>query len=110
MARYVEKFDFNGNQERLIERVNTFMESEGFKLVDYKGEEVFKKGHGLLSAPSYLKLEYYDDEVVIGAWLKYAVFPGVYIGELGIKGFIGALPKKMLKSRVKKIIEMIEPK
>jgi hypothetical protein len=35
--------------------------------------------------------------------LKYPLLPGVYVGEMGITGIFGALPKKWLRDTVRKL-------
>ncbi|MDR3207430.1 MAG: hypothetical protein LBT60_03770, partial [Oscillospiraceae bacterium] len=66
----------------------------------YKGAKVWKKGVGILTAPQYLFVAYGPDSLHIEAFIKYALLPGVYIGEMGITGFFGAAPKGILRSRV----------
>lgn len=62
-----------------------------------------EKGVGLLTAPQFLKLSVNNDgSYVLEAWIKFAILPGVYVGEMGTKGFVGALPKQLLKERVDK--------
>lgn len=64
-----------------------------------------KKGVGLLTAPQFLKLSVNNDgSYVLEAWIKFAILPGVYVGEMGTKGFVGALPKQLLKERVDKTL------
>ena len=108
MSRYTEEFVFDGNQEQLEAQIQNYMNQEGFKLTNYKGETVFKKGVGILTGPEYLKVEYFEGSVVIGAWVKFVLFPGIFLGEMGIKGGIGAVPKKLLKNRVTRIIDIIQ--
>ena len=33
-------------------------------------------------------------------WMKYAFFPGVYVGELGVTGFVGSAMKGPQKKRI----------
>lgn len=80
--------------------ISQYMYNEGFRLVDYKGFKVWKKGVGLVTAPQYFSIQYRENVIYLEAFLRYAILPGVYIGEMGINGFIGAVPKSLLKSRV----------
>lgn len=69
------------------------------------GNSIGKKGVGLLTAPQFLKLSVNNDgSYVLEAWIKFAILPGVYVGEMGTKGFVGALPKQLLKERVDKTL------
>ncbi len=50
----------------------------------------------------YIKIEYYTDRVVVSAWIK-----DVVMGEMELKGFFAALPKKSLKNTVNQICSVI---
>jgi len=103
MARYVNEIKSPVDPNLLTDPISQYMQSEGFSLYNYKGTTLWKKGVGMLTAPQYLAISYTPDAVRIEAFIKYALFPGVYIGEMGIKGFFGALPKSLLADRVYKI-------
>ena len=53
-------YDYTINQSESMVRyiANDFFAKEGFRLIDYHGEQVWKKGTGFLTAPSYIKLDY----------------------------------------------------
>ena len=80
--------------------LNQYMTNEGFTLVDYKGKMVWKKGVGLATAPQFFSIQYQGNTIYLDAFLRYPILPGVYVGEMGITGFFGALPKSLLKTRV----------
>ncbi|OJU13314.1 MAG: hypothetical protein BGN88_09205 [Clostridiales bacterium 43-6] len=107
MARYVNHFPLNKDPQTLTQMVGDYLTSEGFEYTVFKGETVWKKGKGLLTAPQFVKLGFIGDGVVVEAWLKYALFPGVYVGEMGITGFFGVAMKVILKARVKSIEQII---
>lgn len=96
------------HQADLIQFVaEDFFAKEGFTLIDYKGEMVWKKGIGMLSAPQYIKLNYQDGQVHLEAWLKYALLPGVYCGEMGLDGFWGFAIKDMLRKKVNTLMALL---
>lgn len=101
MARYIQQFSSPYSAQEVSNVFSSYMMSEGFELVDYKGEKVWKKGMGLMTAPQYIKLTALSDGTyLMEAWLKFAILPGVYAGEMGLKGFVGAIPKGFLNNRV----------
>jgi len=100
MARYVNTLQTPQPAETYAPVLNQYMMNEGFSLIDYKGEKVWKKGIGLATAPQYLSIQYQGGAIRLEAFIRYALLPGVYVGEMGIDGFFGALPKKLLKDRV----------
>ena len=79
-----------------------FLTSQGFSLVQYKGEYVWRKGTGLMTAPQFIKLAYINGSVHIEAWLC-----GIFGGEMGLTGFYGAIPKSILKGVVDNLIRWI---
>lgn len=91
--------------ERII---GDFFDKEGFVLADYKGERVWKKGVGLMTAPQFVKTSCRQGSVQIEAWLKFAILPGVYCGEMGLNGFWGFAVKQMLRGRVEALIALLQ--
>ena len=105
MSRTIIKFTSPFNSNAVFDAFGKFMYRENFEFVQKNGEQYWKKGVGLLTAPQFLKLSVNNDgSYVLEAWIKFAILPGVYVGEMGTKGFVGALPKQLLKERVDKTL------
>lgn len=100
MSRYVNRIATTRSKEEIDALLVPILQREGFTYVKYEGEDVWKKGVGLMTAPQFFKYEYLGDSVGVQAWLKFAILPGVYAGEMGLKGFWGIAIKKMLQARV----------
>ena len=107
MARYTSDFRVEANQQEFFNRAHELLTGMGYKFVVHKGEEVFKKGSGWVSAPTFFKITYSGTTVRIQAWMKTALLPGVYIGEQGIDGFYGWAVKEVLKGRVGQLEKML---
>ena len=107
MARYVNVIASPVDPNAFTQPISDFMVKEGFNLVNYKGTMLWKKGHGIMTAPQYLGIFYGPDFVRVEAFIRYALLPGVYVGEMGITGTFGAFPKSMLKKRVAQIEQYI---
>lgn len=99
MARYVKDFPTTKSPEEIMKIANDFFYKEGFNRVNFKGEDVWKKGIGFTS-PQFIKLQLAPGMIHMEAWLKFAWFPGVYSGEMGLTGATAFAIKKMLASRV----------
>lgn len=84
-----------------------YLNKEGFKPVLYKGEWVWKKGQGILTAPQYIKLTCGGGVVHIEAFLRNAILPGVYVGEMGLDGAWGFLVKDMLRGKVNELVRLL---
>lgn len=100
MARTITEFQSTRPDEQVRQIVMDYLGKEGFKYTTSKGEPVWKKGTGMLAAPQFMKVECRNGRVRIEAWLKYALLPGVYVGEMGLKGIFGVAIKKTLQNRV----------
>lgn len=100
MARYVKDFLTNADPQTVHFAVNQYLQSEGYEYINYDGENVFKKGNGVWSNPTFFKFSYTGNSVKMESWMKYAFFPGVYVGELGVDGFVGCAVKGPWKKRI----------
>ncbi|MBR2715714.1 MAG: hypothetical protein IKB73_05895 [Ruminococcus sp.] len=107
MSRYSKTFAFNASKEMLYGSVTQYLVSEGYKETDFDSERVFKKGNGIMMGPTFIKMAFTEDTVVLEAWMKFALLPGVYVSEIGLTGFAGAAVKGPLKERVRNIENMI---
>ena len=103
MARYQNMMQTPNQADFYATAIGQYMVNEGFTLVDYKGFKVWKKGVGLLVAPQYFSIQYNGNNIFLEAFIRYALLPGVYIGEMGIDGVFGAIPKGLLKDRVRSV-------
>ena len=107
MARYYNDIPFSGDPNKTFESVKTYLEGTGFEYIDYAGEYVFKKGKGVLVAPTFVKVSFFGAIARVEAWIKYALLPGVYVGEIGMEGFVGAAVKGTMKKAVAQVEQMI---
>ena len=90
-----------------MQPIGAFLTQQGFRQVNYRGVTAWKKGMGFLTAPQYVVLSFSSNYVQLEAFIKYALFPGVYVGEMGLDGFFGAFPKANLRARVATIEQYI---
>ena len=103
MARYRKDFPLTISPDAIFQTVYQYLIFEGYEYLQYDHENVFKKGMGLMTGPTFLKLSFSEHTVRLEAWMKYALLPGVYVGEIGLTGFVGAAVKGPLKRRVAQI-------
>ena len=107
MPRTIKDYQFTGSQEQLFAAVHSYLMSEGYEYIIYRGETVFKKGHGIASGPTFIKISFGQDLVRLEGWLKFAALPGVYAGESDLTGMMGFAVKGPLKKRYAWIESMI---
>ncbi len=103
MARYVKDFPTCADAQAIHNDLYGYLTAEGYEYIQYDGENVFKKGQGFVSGPTFFKFTYYENFVRMETWMKMAFLPGVYIGELELEGFVGSAGKGPWKKRVKQI-------
>lgn len=106
MARYIKDFQVNADPQTLHATINQYLQREGYEYIQYDGENVFKKGNGVLNGPTFFKFSYSGNMVRMETWMKYAFFPGVYVGELGITGSVGGAVKGPWKKRIADLEKM----
>lgn len=100
MSRFIADYQ-SGKPDDFIKFVSeVFFAKEGFRPVNYKGETVWKKGVGFLTAPSFISFRYSQGNIHLEAWIK-------SFGEHGLDGFYGAVPKKALKNRVDALMSLL---
>lgn len=109
MARFWIDVPMAKNMNQTFYEIQQFLLGEGFAPRVLNREECWQKGSGILTGPQFIKITQLQNYFRVEAWIKYALLPGVYIGEMGIEGFFGALPKSILKKRVFKILAIINP-
>ena len=97
MPRYIRDFRLQAPPEQSFAAIHQYMTANGFEYTNFEGENVFKKGTGWVTAPQIIKVSYGPDRVRLEGWIKYAVLPGVYAGELGWDGFVGCAGKGPMK-------------
>ena len=108
MARFVYQFPTTKTPDQAYALINQYMAAEGFSTAMYNGEPIWKKGVGFLAAPQYIRVfPTTNGTVNIEAFIKYAILPGVYVGEMGLDGFFGFAIKKVLRDRVNVLIQVL---
>ena len=107
MSRYIAEVPASQSFEIVRRQIEEYLRNESFKEIQRGGETVWKKGMGLITGPQFVKFEPAGNVVKLEAWIKFALLPGIYLGEIGIKGVMGAIPKRKLRHRVEEIEKII---
>jgi len=100
MSRYENEIPLGMDRARAEEIIQEFFKGEGFSQAQLEGETVWQKGFGLLTAPQYMKVEIQNGRAKLQAWIKFAILPGVYLGEFGTDGLFLLVPRRLLKAKV----------
>lgn len=107
MGRYVRNYRIEEPGEVMFEKIKAYLFSEGYKYEFFQNEAVFKKGNGIITAPTFFKVTYEADILRVEAWIKYALFPGVYGADMDLEGFYGFALKDVVKKRAMHIEQFI---
>lgn len=103
MSRYVNVFRTGLSPQEVKGVIGQYLQGEGFKYQDERGEMVWRKGTGALANPQFIKAESAGDGTVrVEAWTAgVSLLPGIYGGELNpMEGGYGFAVKMALKPRV----------
>lgn len=101
MARYRNEMPLWEDPNSSFADIYYYLTEAGYEYEETDGENVFRKGNGWVSSPTFVKVSYSDTTVLLEAWIKIALLPGVFVGEYGMDGFVGALAKGNMKRAVK---------
>lgn len=107
VARFIAEMPTGKPDDMVRFIAEDYLSKEGFKQKLYKGEAVWKKGNGLLTAPQFIKISSLQGHVHLEAWIKQAILPGVYVSEMGLDGAYGFAIKKVLKDRVDALARLL---
>ncbi len=102
MARYTSTIPTQKSPQELLSAIQTYLTNQGFKQIDPQ-QNIWQKGMGLLLGPQYIQFAAQPGGLQLQAWIKFALLPGVYLGEMGTDGFFAFIPKSKLKARVAEI-------
>lgn len=96
MARTTINAPFSCNFDQAEKTIHTILLNNGFHQTVLKsGENVWKKGTGLMTAMQFVKVEFSSEEVRLSAWIQAGI--GSFGGsEMDLTGIAGAIPKKSL--------------
>ncbi len=103
MARYIKEFQISISPNIVFNEVNQYLMTEGYEYIQYDNENVFKKGKGFMGNPTFFKFSFLNNVVRFETWMKYSLFPGLYVGEEGVNGIVGAAVKEPWKRRIAQV-------
>lgn len=107
MGRYIRDFMIKTDPQPILAAVFNYLQSEGYEYTELDGEKVYKKGKGLVTGPSIFKIYQYGAAIRLETWMKYAIAPGLYVGELDTTGFVGSAVKGPWKNRIAHIEHLL---
>lgn len=85
-----------------LAKAEEILSENRFAPKDYNGEQVWKKGTGMMTEMQVVKLGVFDDYLGVQAWTLVGI-GNAGLREKSLDGIVGAIPKKMLLNVVEKI-------
>lgn len=82
--------------QRAIPVIEQVLTASGFRQVDYRGEPIWKKGTGMMTAMQYVRVHTRGNLVALSAWVMMGVGSADF-HEMPLTGALGAIPKKSLQ-------------
>lgn len=107
MARYIREVQINKPGDFVNYMVNDFLTKHGFQLVEFKGQQVFRAGGGMIEIPKFLVWSYQNGVFHIEAWTRNVWLPGVYGRENAMTGFLAAVPKGIYKRDIEQLLQLL---
>lgn len=107
MARYIRDVQINKPNDFVEYMVNDFLTKHGFKLVEFKGQTIYRAGGGLIEIPKFLVWSYQNGVFHIEAWTRNVWLPGVYGRENAMTGFMAAVPKGIYKQDIEQFLGLL---
>ena len=88
MSRLIKTIDLPPVDLLVIaKKVSLYLTGEGFRPVQYKKEgQYYKKYGGWFEPHQYIKFGFKSWEMTVAAFVKFPLFPGIGVGEMGITG------------------------
>ena len=107
MARTYYRIPYTCSFKELQANLEGCLESKGYFRYMYKNvENVWKKGTGIATSMHFIKIEYDESNVMIWGWTA-AGLGSASMNEMGLTGFVGAVPKKMIRGTIEDLIKTI---
>lgn len=107
MARYIREVELKQPEDFVQYIMTDFLSKHGFKLVEFKGQQVYRAGGGLVEIPKFLVWGYRNGVFHLEAWTRNCWLPGVYGGENAMTGFMGCIPKEAYKNDIETLIGLL---
>ena len=101
MTRYVNDVPTGLSRADAKGVISRYLSEQGFVYGEERGEGVWRRGGGILSAPQFIKTDPADRKVHIEAWVpRLVLLPGFHVGEEPLEGWYGWAVKAALRARV----------
>lgn len=107
MSRYIREVKIDKPNDFVNFMINDFITKHGFKLVEFKGQMVYRAGGGWFEMPKFMLWGYQNGVFHMEAWTRTMWLPGVYGKENDLSGFYGALPKESYKNDVEQFLNLL---
>lgn len=102
MARYKKCFQLNISPTDFMNFAEAYFRGNGYNYAVHNGENVFQRSHGWFTGPKFVKFSFAENRVQIEGWIKMAILPYVFLGEMdfSIGSYFGIIPKKQMRDVV----------
>lgn len=105
MSRYYGEIAVTGDKGRVAEAAHAYLEKEGFQ---YMEEGLWGKLYSITGGPHFIRLREEQGKVSVQAWIKIALLPRLWIGEMGIKGCYGFIAKRQMRHRLNELEKVMK--
>lgn len=106
MSRYYEEVPVLGDRKMIEEAAGGYLQKEGFQTLGEDG--LWGKLYSITGGPHFIHLTIGEGRVAVQAWIKIALLPRLWIGEMGIKGMYGFLAKRQMRRRLEELKKVMK--
>ncbi len=99
--------ELNMDAQIVYSIINEYLEKQLFKPIVIKKENVWQSKPISLSTPRCFGYTYTNGTLVIEAWIRDVLIPGIYMGESRLTGVSNILLKNEYSHQIKKLIDML---
>ena len=101
MARHATTVPTKKSSAALSESIASYLANNGYKRID--GEQNLWQKGSFFANPMFLSYQVQPQELMLEAWLRFMLWPGLYVGEFDLDGMFLVMQKRVLKQHVQEI-------
>lgn len=107
MSRAVYIYPYRMDFAAAEAAIGGVLTGDGYHPINYRGEQVWKKGVGVMTAMHYIKVDWAEDHVVLSGWVQAGLGDDGFSEMAADNGVLAMAPKKSVKKTIEKIRQAI---
>lgn len=105
MARHQKTLATAHSVEQLSRSLDERLAKLGYKRLDPADQKVWRKG-GFMANPIFIRYEVTPGRLLLEAWVRMVLLPGVYLGEQDLEGMVLIVQKRELRKHLAELEQL----